>query len=206
VPQQKFTDKLEARKALELPESGRIIVSVGNQDTRKGIDLLLLAFEQANLNADDYLVLMGKFDTTVKKVAARISQNKAIGRRLVVRDRFVSDDELQQAVVASDLVAVPYRDTECPSGIISRAVAWGRPLIGTNRGWIKWFLDRYEAGFPTRPESTAQFAADLQQALLSCDQVASNHAAEEFRRFNTKANYMDAWKSTGPTAIERGFN
>ena len=158
APPQKFSDRFKARAALDLPEVGRIIVSVGNQEFRKGTDLLLLAFEQAKLKTDDYLVLIGKFDTPTKLLAEKILLNKSVGHQLVIRDSFVSDDELQQAVIASNLVAVPYRDVDRPSGIITRAVAWNRPLIGTNRGWIKWFLEKHEAGFSTSPENTEVFA------------------------------------------------
>ena len=195
APPQKFSDQAEARAALDLPETGRIIISVGNQEIRKGTDLLLLAFEQAQLETDDYLVLIGRFDTSIKLLAEKIMLSESVGHRLVIRDCFVSDDELQQAVIASDLVAIPYRDVERPSGIITRAVAWKRPLIGTNRGWIKWFLEKYEAGFPTLPENTDSFAKDLQHALSSCDQIISNNVADEFRSFNTKANYLKTWNS-----------
>jgi len=193
APVQKFTVQLEARKALDLPTEGRIIASIGNQETRKGTDYLLLAFEQAQLQPNDYLILFGKFDATCKQLAEKIRSNKDVSSRIIIRDCFVSDDELQQAVIASDLVATPYRDVDRPSGVISRAVAWNRPIIGTNRGWIKWFVKKYNAGFLTQPENSSLFATDLQKALSSCKQIVSNKACDEFRRFNTEANYLVIW-------------
>ena len=194
APPQKFTDRQQARVALGLPEKGRMIVSVGNQEVRKGSDLLLQAFDQADLAPDDFLVLIGKFDSKTKQLAENMLGTGIKKNRLIVRDTFVSDDELQQAVVASNLVAVPYRDVERPSGIISRSVAWSRPLIGTDRGWIKWFIERYQAGYLTPSENILQFAKDLKYALIDCEGFVTSESAEEFRRFNTESCYLRAWK------------
>lgn len=203
APKQKFTDRHEARVALGLPTAGRMIVSVGNQEVRKGTDLLLQAFEIANLESDDFLVLMGRFDAPTRKLADEIVQKTSLGKHLVIRDTFVSDDQLQQAVVASNLVAVPYRDVERPSGIVSRSIAWGRPILATDGGWLKWFVKHYQAGYLTQPENTPQFAEDIKVALSKSDDFHVSAAADKFRTFNTELCYLDAWnnRSTHETLV-----
>jgi len=175
---------------------------VGVQDKRKGADLLLRAFEHATFDEDVFLVLMGKCDSATKRIAERML-NAGFQDRLIVRDEYVSDDELEQAVVASDLVAVPYRAVEQPSGIVSRAVAWQRPILATNRGWLKWFVHRYEAGYLTPPENTPQFAEDLKTALSQSEHFRPSAAADEFRAFNTELCYHAAWnaQSTHETLV-----
>lgn len=193
APPQTFSSRQESRKALGIPEKGRMIVSVGNQELRKGTDLLLQAFERATLAPDDFLVLMGKFDSPTRQLATEMLQGGSKKDRLIIRDSFVSDDELQQAVVASNLVAVPYRDVERPSGIVSRSIAWNRPLIGTDRGWIKWFIERYQAGYLTPSENLSQFSKDLESALMDCEGFEPTDLANEFRSFNTKSCYLSVW-------------
>ena len=200
APAQLFHDSTQARKVLGLPTAGKMIVSVGNQEHRKGSDLLLLGFVQADLPPEDFLVMMGKFDEKTKVVLEQLPPETL--KRIIVRDSFVTDDELQQAVVASDLVAVPYRDVERPSGIVSRAVAWNRPLIGTDQGWIQWFINRYEAGYLTNPHDIGQFALDLQIALTKNDNYQPSPLCEEFRNFNTSDQYLRTWNSLYHLATE----
>lgn len=195
APKQKFFDRRKARVALGLPLDGKIIVSVGGQDTRKGTDLLLRAFENAEFKESVFLVLMGKFDSTTKEISQRMLLDSRFQNSLILRDEYVTDDQLQQAVVASDLVAVPYRDVERPSGIVSRAIAWERPILATERGWLKWFVVRYHAGYLTQPENTAQFSEDLKTALYESSQFGVSEAADEFRTFNTELSYVKTWNS-----------
>ena len=199
APPQAFDSRLDCRKALAFPEKGRMIVSVGNQEFRKGTDLLLQAFERATLAPDDFLVLMGKFDSQTRHLAEQILQNGSKKDRLIVRNSFVSDDELQQAVVASNLVAVPYRDVERPSGIVSRSVAWNRPVIGTDRGWIKWFIDQYEAGYTTDPDEIPKFSQDLRLALTESEHFRPSSLAEKFQAFNSEQSYRSVWRALTKT-------
>jgi hypothetical protein len=204
APKQKFFDRREARIALDLPLHGKIIASVGGQDTRKGVDLLLQAFEKAKLGPDIFLVLFGKFDSRTNQIADRMLLDPRFQKSLIIRDEYVSDDELEQTVVASNLVAVPYRDVERPSGIVSRAVAWGRPILATDRGWLKWFVQRYQAGYLTHPENTTQFAEDIEAALCKSDHFRTSPAADKFRTFNTELCYLDVWNAQ--SAIETLVN
>ena len=195
APKQKFFDRTSARKALGLPLEGKIVVSVGRQDTRKGTDLLLRAFEQGKFHENTFLVLFGKCGSAIREIIESMLSDSKFEHSLIVRDKYVSDDEFEQAVVASDLVAVPYRDVERPSGIVSRAVAWGRPILATNDGWLSWFVNRYQAGYLTQPENTRQFADDLKAALSSSEDFCTSTAADEFRIFNTELCYLKAWNS-----------
>lgn len=142
---------------------------------------------------------MGKFDSQTRHLAEQILQNGSKKDRLIVRDSFVSDDELQQAVVASNLVAVPYRDVERPSGIVSRSVAWNRPVIGTDRGWIKWFIDQYEAGYTTDPDDTPKFSQDLRLALTESEHFRPSSLAEKFQAFNSEQSYRSVWRALTKT-------
>ena len=195
APVQTFFDRNEARKALGLPLDAQVIVSVGGQEPRKGTDLLLRAFQKAEFDNRVFLVLMGKFSSATKQLAEQILTDPHVQNRLIIRDAYATDDDLEQAVVASNLVAVPYRDVERPSGIVSRAIAWNRPIIATDRGWLKWFVERYQAGHLTQPENTAQFAKDLKTALFAGENFRISATADKFRTFNTELCYLHTWNS-----------
>ena len=136
---------------------------------------------------------MGKFEGRIKQIAEQMLRDPRFQNRLIIRDAYVTDDEFEQAIVASDLVAVPYRDVERPSGIVSRAVAWNRPLIATERGWLKWFVNRYQAGYLTPSDNIPQFAEDMKQALRASEGFQESAIAAKFRTFNTELCYLQAW-------------
>ena len=196
APPQKFFDRTEARRALKLPPGGRLLVSVGNQDKRKGSDLLLRAFEQLKEKDDTSatLLMMGKFSDEIKSMLEEVSPSCKGQNQIVVRDEYVSDDQFQQAVVASDVVAVPYRDVERPSGIVSRAVAWGRPLLATDGGWLSWFINKYKAGHLTNPHDLEQFGRDIELALEASSKFELSTESSEFSKFNSAAMYRDIWR------------
>jgi len=194
APPQKFFDRVEARQALELPIRGQLLVSVGNQEERKGSDLLLKAFEQLKGDTSATLLMIGKFSDEVKNMAEQVSSLCKGENKIVIRDEYVSDDQLQQAVVASDVVAVPYRDVERPSGIVSRAVAWGRPLLATDGGWLKWFVIKYKAGHLTNPQDPQQFGQDIKRALEASLKFKPSAESTEFSIFNSAAMYRDIWR------------
>ena len=194
APPQKFFDRREARQALGLPVEGQLLVSIGNQEKRKGSDLLLKAFEQLNGSTFVTLLMMGKFGAEIKSMAEQVSLLCHSGNQVVIRDEYVSDDQLQQAVIASDVVAVPYRDVERPSGIVSRAVAWGRPLLATDGGWLSWFVKKYKAGHLTNPNDFEQFGRDIELALEASSKFEPSAESSEFAKFNSATMYRNIWR------------
>ena len=196
VPKQKFFGRVEARKSLGLPETGRLIVSVGGQNKRKGSDYLLRSFALADLKEDEYLVFIGRIDATISSLIDELKLNNSeFANRLIVRDEFVSEDEFQQAIIAADIVAAPYRSVDRPSGIVCRSLGWGRPLLLNDRGWLKWINDQFQVGFPGNPSNTVEFASTIRQALDACEQFARSDAADNFVRYNTEENYRLVWRS-----------
>ena len=190
VPKQKYFDRREARKLLNLPVDGRIVVSVGPQNMRKGSDLLLKGFAAANLNDNDYLVMIGKIAPAI----ASMIESIGLDERLIVRDEFVTEDEFQMAIVASDVVAVPYRAVDRPSGVVCRSMAWKRPMVMTNRGWLKWILDEFDAGFGTDSKNAVKLGETIELALERSPTFQTTDIATEFINSNTEKNFQLTWK------------
>ena len=191
VPRLTDLTKNDARKILGLPLNKKIIVSVGGQSVRKGVDLLVNAFATIASRANAVLVLFGKLDTTIQKIIDELA--KEISDKIIIANRFVTDDEFQQAILASDIVAVPYRSTNQPSGIVCRCMAWNRPMLMTNQGWLKWIREKYNAGFGVNPFDCDEFSCEILAALNECDAFKVNDDADEFIKYNTEKNYKDVW-------------
>jgi len=170
----------------------RRTVSCGNQNEVKGIDLLINAFAAANRTKQDHLVLTGPASKKVKAAVDRYNHSTA-GNRIILIDRFVSETEFQCSLLAADIVAVPYRKANRPSGIICRCLAWGIPIVGTDHGWPKWACERVGGGWITNIHDTEQFGSTLMTSLDQSPDFIQSPSAAAFAQFNTLKNYQDFW-------------
>ncbi len=101
----------------------------------KGVDVLLEAWEQADVDAELWIVGMPRMDVSAVH-----------GRNVRTALRFVSAGELAGAFRAASLVVLPYREID-QSGVLFTALAFGKPMLLTRVG-----------GFP---EVAATGAAEL---------------------------------------------
>ena len=194
VPALDQSDRHQARQLLNLPARQPIIASLGNQNHDKGVDQLLRAFFHGPHCDDFCLLLAGPMSRTL---AEQVRQYTEMGKgksRLIVWDHYLSETQFQQAMIAADVIAVPYRLTERPSGIVCRAIAWERPLAGSNHGWIDWACNRLSAGIAADVADPASYAAALQQAVTLAADYRRSEIASEFAYYNTAANFDQVWR------------
>jgi glycosyltransferase involved in cell wall biosynthesis len=190
VPPKPETGKNDARQTLGLPSDSRLMVSVGMQNETKGIDLLIESFvRNKDGSPNNYLFLAGPMSEGVR---ACLNRNK--NEKLIVLDRFMSESEFQNALLAADVVAVPYRTTERPSGIICRCLSWGIPILGTNHGWPAWACRQFESGRTVDILDPSKFSKAITLALDDSDQFVQSDAARVYSEFNTVANFKEFWK------------
>lgn len=200
VPPKPNLDKLSARHELGLPPDGKILISVGNQNETKGVDLLLRAFSSEPSNSNHFLVLVGPMTRRVQEVFNLCSTHTNI----ISINRFVSESEFQRALLSADVVAVPYRKTDRPSGIICRCVAWGIPILGSNTGWPNWACEKYSAGIAVDIRNRKQFVEAINNSLEHSDDFKRSQEAATFCRFNSESNFKKFW-TAGIKADSAGY-
>jgi glycosyltransferase involved in cell wall biosynthesis len=183
----------EARRLSGLPETGRIVTSLGLQEARKGVDLLLEAFLAADLRSTDYLVLAGPLGPEIRTALKTVSISNL--SRIHVVDRYLSSHELHQYACASDLVAVPSRGVALPSGTVIRSVAARRPVITNNKGWFARMVPKFQLGTICDVENIEEFATLLPDALEQARSYQLNAAAERLIEYQRPENFMAVWRS-----------
>ena len=194
VPTPRIVDKKTAREFLGLPIDRQLVVSVGNQTETKGVDVLLRAFcDHPNLDA--VLLLAGPMSKSVEQLYHELNRDKAIDGRVIVWNRYLTEQEFQESMIAADVIAVPYRRTERPSGVVCRAVAWNRPLVATNHGWTKWACDTLGAGVSCDTSDPASLSKGIRHALALSSNYRPTELAQAFSSFNTIANFNRVWTS-----------
>ena len=103
------------------------------------------------------------------------------------------EDEFQNSLVSADVVAVPYRKSDRPSGIISRCIAWGIPIIASNHGWPLWACEQFDAGLACDTTCDLTFANGIESVLSSFANFQPSDSARRFAKFNTVENFQGFW-------------
>lgn len=125
--------KPEARAALGIADRPTISL-VGSIEPRKGVGDALKAIEEL---PEFQLLLAGRFVEECKEMVAAPSAQKLIAEgQLICIDRRISNDELQWAIEAADVIWAMYDGHYFPSNVLSQAAAFDRPLLGTDQGLI----------------------------------------------------------------------
>lgn len=117
-------DRAALRAELGLPADRRIAGIFGVVNPRKNAPLVWEALGRAGLDAD--LLLAGPLAPEVAEWAASVAPT-ARGQ-VIVRDGFLSNDELDKLVAAVDVVPIALTNNG-PSGIMGKALAAGVPVV-----------------------------------------------------------------------------
>ena len=130
-------DQAAARSRLGIPVEAMMFLSIGFIQHHKGFDRAVRAF--APLGGDGCrLDVVG----SVRVEAPEHLEHLEKLRRLVeatqgatLHDRFVSDEEFDEWLVASDVVILPYRQI-WSSSVMERAALFGRPVVASRVGGL----------------------------------------------------------------------
>ncbi|MET0449016.1 MAG: hypothetical protein ABW004_11435 [Aeromicrobium sp.] len=119
-------DRARWRAELGLPPDRRLVGVFGLISARKNAPLILEAIRAAGLDAD--LVLAGTLEDDVRAWVAGLGE--ADRSRVIVRDAFLGNDELDHFVAAVDVVPLALTNNG-PSGIMGKAHVAGVPVVTT---------------------------------------------------------------------------
>lgn len=134
-------DVIEARSRLGLDPSAIVITSPGAVSETKGCDRLLRAVASLPRESNVRLVLLGKHTPPLREQIERLDDD-----RVLSIDRFATVEEFSDLFSAADFVAACYPRHVGSSSIVLRAATAGKPVIGSNWGWIGWATDTFDLG------------------------------------------------------------
>ncbi len=180
--------KVDARKALGIPEDGRYVASTGLMTARKGIALLLHAMDTAPLRSDDRLLLTGRFDPAMRALIDGPYAHLVKSGRVIVVDRYLYEHELALTLSAADLVATPYIGHVGIASIVTRAASVGRPILANDTGWNGVIVPRVGLGW-TCSATADGIAAKLPAALDDAMTYTPPPSAVRFLEFHDISNF-----------------
>jgi glycosyltransferase involved in cell wall biosynthesis len=155
--------RLTARDRLGLPRDARVVLCFGNIRPYKGVDVLLRAFaDVARQDSQAILVIAGQPWGDWAPYAALIDELR-IGARVHCALEYVPTDAIEPYFVAADVVALPYTHFDAQSGVATRALPFGRPLVVSNVGGLPELV--MEPGAVVPPLDPPALAAALTRVL-----------------------------------------
>jgi glycosyltransferase involved in cell wall biosynthesis len=128
----------EARRRLGVAGDARIALCIGFFGPHKGFDRAIRAFAAADLRSDAQLYIVGSIlheSAAVDVHVAQLRLQASLVANVTLVERYVSDEEFDLWLLASDVVILPYR-TISSSSVAARARVLRRPVIATKAGGL----------------------------------------------------------------------
>jgi D-inositol-3-phosphate glycosyltransferase len=175
--------KQEAKRHLELDENTHYILFFGFIRDYKGLDLLIEAFREKNLQSLNVkLLIAGEFYSDEEKYLSLIEENK-LGEFMEMRTDFIADEEVRYYFSAADLVVQPYK-TATQSGISQIAYHFNKPMIVTSVGGLPEIVPDGKVGFVVKKEPAEIANAIYRFYFEKLEQFFSENCAEEKKKYS----------------------
>jgi len=191
----KTVSQNDARQYLGLPKNIPLLLFFGGMRTNKGIFTLLKSVKRVKDNF--YLLLIGGADPARQKEIKKIIDQYHISQKVITRFDYVSEKEADYYFIASDLVLLPYHEHKSQSGPLPQACAAGKPIIGSDTGFIGYALKKYSLGQIVRAKS----ANSLSQAIKAFLGRIKNSSPYPFNKNGLAYAQKNHWRKTGQIAL-----
>ncbi len=188
-------DQAEARRKLDLPVHGKILLSVGNLVPVKGLDVLIEAFGKCQQAAGDvrlYCVGGGSESRRLQAMVRDMRLTEEVffpGRR--------PHPEVSLWMNACDLFVMSSRNEGWPS-VLSEVLACGKPVVGTRVGGVPEIINEESLGElvdPDNPEALADAIDRNLQRRFDADAICEY--AQQFDWSRIVPRVLEVYESAG---------
>lgn len=143
----------QARKALGIDPSQKIVLFFGFIRKYKGLDLLLKAMAHPEVkSAGIRLIVAGEFYEDQDYYTALINE-LGISENLILHTTYIPYEEVKHFFCASNIVVQPYH-TASQSGVTQIAYHFSRPMIVTNVGGLGEMVQDRKNGYVVNTDPT----------------------------------------------------
>lgn len=145
-----------ARNKFQILGKCFVALTIGRQDSRKGIDKLIRLFPEMVKIPKFKLFVVGKIDEKYRSDFDHLK--KAYPANIIHINNFVAEDELPDIFSAADAFLLPYAKTfTATSGTLARAAASGVPVVAVEHGLVGYRVAEYQLGETFNCDSDWEF-------------------------------------------------
>lgn len=155
----------------------KVFLCFGSIDKRKNILNILEAVTlvPTTLHTEISLLILGKCSDRFlqKKIIDKIDTvSKAYPLlNIILDDRFLSIDEMENAFEQSDVVLIPYLGFYFSSGLLGHAAKYGKYIITSNKGVMSDLVETYHLGTTVNAQSPFSIAQALSNFIDQPKQI-----------------------------------
>jgi len=180
-------DQADARRRLDLPADGPLVLFFGQMREEKGIGTLLEAVER--YDGDPFTLVLAGPPSAVSSADVAAAEGSAV--TVVDRLEYVPEEDVFAYFRAADGVVLPYERSFGelrPSTVFTKACAAGRPVIASDFGTFGRLVRQWDLGLLSEPGSSAALAETLAEFVASespvhdADAMATFVAAQTYER------------------------
>lgn len=164
-------DKASARRQLQLPINGKIVLQLGRMVPRKGVDNVIRSLAHVKTDTEPvYLVIVGGegdlpdvLNTPELKRLQKVAEEAGVPSQVIFTGKQPRHLLRYYYSAADVFVTTPWYE---PFGITPlEAMACGTPVIGSNVGGIKYSVADGSTGYLVPPKSPIRLGQKLDQLL-----------------------------------------
>jgi glycosyltransferase involved in cell wall biosynthesis len=188
-----LADRMASREKYGIQSSERVLLYFGVLDWRKGLHVLIDAFER--LPADDFRLIVGggqpvnrkdspEYQAWYSGVAERLERNPSI-----VNLGFVAEADIPTLFAAADLVVLPYIVPQVVSAVLTHAASHERPFIASQ-------------AFRGHAEPLTLFDADAETLAEKIRWSFNEHYAD-LEHYSRRYKHENSWTRSANLLAER---
>ncbi len=146
--------------------------TIGFFDPRKGVDLLLEAFQRAHFNRPVTLLLAGLVNDSslMKKLK---DPGVAENGKIQIINKILTAEEYVLALGKMDVLCMTYRSHVGPSGVYAQAASQGKIIVASDYGWLGWEGKKYNKILFFKDQSLDSLVDTLEDTVSRFDSLAA---------------------------------
>ncbi|MBD1845993.1 glycosyltransferase [Cyanobacteria bacterium FACHB-63] len=187
-------DALEQfKQELAIEPGRRVLLLFGELSGRKGVIKVLQALQQVAPEVAQKICLLMAGPITKEarsSIEAEIASLERSPIQLIIRDRYIKGQEVQQCFEVADIVLATYQRHVGMSSVLVHAAATQKPVIASNYGLMGAIVRQYELGTTINATDPTQIAQSLSQALTSSGAI-NLEKANQFLQQNLADRFVE---------------
>ncbi len=176
----------EARAALGVERSKKIILFFGNIRPYKGLKTLLTAMKEIRTELPEAILVIAGQPWEDWSEYENIIERLGLSKHVLVRTEYIGMKDVPVFFMSADLVVLPYSEFDAQTGVGLMALNYGKPLVITKVGALEDLVDNPIA--TTEPGDADGLARNI-KAILRNPEILLG-LAEDSRRLAGKFQWQ----------------
>lgn len=172
---------IEEKEAVAVKTENKQILFFGLIKAYKGLDLLLMAIPLIIKEIPDIKLVVAGAVYGESESYYKLIDDLGIKRSVELQFRYISDNEMADFFSRSQLCILPYR-TATQSGVIANAYSFGVPVLATDVGGLKEYIEPGRTGYLVAPEDSVALAEAVVEHYRSNALESMRISIAEYRK------------------------